>query len=54
MRNDDMKRRDFNRFALGIGLSPILAEALLVGQAETLAQEAVSAMLEIEDIQYIF
>ena len=33
-----MKRRDFNRFALGIGLSPILANAQIVGQTETFAQ----------------
>jgi hypothetical protein len=33
-----MKRRDFNRFALGIGLSPILANAQVVGQTETFAQ----------------
>jgi ketosteroid isomerase-like protein len=29
-----MKRRDFHRFALGIGLSPILANAQVAGQTE--------------------
>ena len=33
-----MKRRDLNRFALGIGLSLILANAQIVGQRETFAQ----------------
>jgi ketosteroid isomerase-like protein len=30
-----MKRRDFSRFALGIGLSPILANIQVAGQTET-------------------
>ena len=33
-----MKRRDFNCLALGIGLSPILANAQVAGQTETVAQ----------------
>ena len=33
-----MKRRDFTRFALGIGLSPIVANAQIAGQTETFAQ----------------
>ena len=49
-----MKRRDFNRFALGIGLSPILANAQLVGQTEALAQEPRrDVMLELDDLQHI-
>jgi Dyp-type peroxidase family len=49
-----MKRRDFNRFALGIGLSPILATAQLVGQAEALAQEPRrDVTLELDDLQHI-
>jgi len=49
-----MKRRDFNRFALGIGLSPILAKAQLVGQTEALAQEPQQdGMLELDDLQHI-
>ncbi len=49
-----MKRRDFNRFALGIGLSPILANAQLVGGIEALAQEPPrGGMLDVEDLQHI-
>src|SRR5215204_7509950 len=49
-----MKRRDFHRFALGIGLSPILANAQLVGQPEALAQEPRrDVMLELDDLQHI-
>ena len=49
-----MKRRDFNRFALGIGLSPILVNAQLVGQTEALAQEPRrDVMIEIDDLQHI-
>ena len=49
-----MKRRDFNRFALGIGLSPILGHAQLVGQTEALAQEPRrDVMLEFDDLQHI-
>jgi ketosteroid isomerase-like protein len=33
-----MKRRDFNRFVLGMGLSPILASVQVAGQTETVAQ----------------
>ena len=33
-----MKRRDFNRFALGMALSPILANAQVAGQTEAFAQ----------------
>jgi ketosteroid isomerase-like protein len=33
-----MKRRDFNRFALGMGLSPILASVQVAGQTEAVAQ----------------
>ena len=38
-----MKRRDFNRIVLGVGLSPILANtavAQVTGQRETFAQAA--------------
>src|SRR4051794_20391778 len=49
-----MKRRDFNRLGLGIGLSPILANAELVGQTEAMAQELRRAVtLELDDLQYI-
>ena len=49
-----MKRRDFNRFALGIGLYPILANAQLVGQTEALAQEPrQDVVLELDDLQHI-
>ena len=49
-----MKRRDFNRLALGIGLSPILANAQLVGRSEALAQEPRrGGMLEFDDLQHI-
>ena len=49
-----MKRRDFNRFALGIGLSPILANAQLVGQTEALAQDSRrDVTLELDDLQHI-
>jgi hypothetical protein len=34
----DMKRRHFNRFALGIALSPILANAQVAGRTEAFAQ----------------
>jgi hypothetical protein len=33
-----MKRRDFNRFALGMAISPILANAQVAGQTEAFAQ----------------
>jgi len=51
-----MRRRDFNRFALGIGLSPILANAQLFGRTEALAQEPrprQDGVLELDDLQHI-
>jgi Dyp-type peroxidase family len=49
-----MKRRDFHRFALGIGLSQILANAPLVWQTEALAQEPRrDVTLELDDLQHI-
>jgi hypothetical protein len=33
-----MKRRDFNRFALGMGLISILASVQVAGQTEAVAQ----------------
>src|SRR5947209_509204 len=49
-----MKRRDFNRFALGIGLYPIVANAQLAGQTEALAQEPRrDVVLELDDLQHI-
>jgi Dyp-type peroxidase family len=49
-----MKRRDFNRFLLGFGLSPILANAQLARGTETLAQEPrPDTPLELEDLQHI-
>ena len=49
-----MKRRDFNRLALGIGLTPILAGAQLVRQTKAWAQEPRPQMpLELDDLQHI-
>src|SRR5215217_292334 len=49
-----MKRRDFNRLALGIGLTPILAGAQLVRHTKAWAQESRSQMpLELDDLQHI-
>src|SRR5947209_14972499 len=49
-----MRRRDFNRFALGIGVSPILANAQPVGPTEALAQEPrQDVTLELADLQHI-
>jgi Dyp-type peroxidase family len=53
-----MKRRDFNRFALGIGLSPILANAQVVGQTQPFAHVPSQnvrrdVMLELDDLQHI-
>ena len=43
-----MKRRDFNRFALGMGLSPILASVQVAGQTEAVAQSP-SKNLDTDD-----
>ena len=49
-----MKRRDFNRFALGVRFSPMLANAQLFGQTEALAQEPrQDGVLELDDLQHI-
>ena len=49
-----MKRRDFNRFALSIGLGPILATAKLLGLPEARAQGTrCGVILEVDDLQHI-